>query len=194
MAKNDSPNEESMFFATPAAFRTWLKKHHATEIELWVGFYRKASARPSITWPESVDEALCVGWIDGLRKGIDEVSYKIRFTPRKRTSTWSIVNIGRVAELTRLGRMRAAGAKAFAERSEAKSGIYAYEQRKNAALEAASEKQFRANAQAWRFFQAQAPSYRKVAAWWVVSAKQEATRRKRLEKLIKDSEEGRRLQ
>ena len=131
------------FFATPAAFRAWLKKHHATEKVLWVGFHRKASGRPSITWPESVDEALCVGWIDGLRKGIDEISYMIRFTPRKRTSAWSIVNLGRVAELTRQGRMQPAGAAAFENRVEAKSGIYSYEQRRNAALDEASARRFR---------------------------------------------------
>ena len=108
------------FFATPAAFRAWLKKHHATEQVLWVGFHRKASDRPSITWPESVDEALCVGWIDGLRKGIDENSYMIRFTPRKRTSSWSVVNIGRVAELTRQGRMQPSGTAVFENRVEEK--------------------------------------------------------------------------
>ncbi len=182
------------FFKTPAAFRAWLEQHHASETELWVGFHRKATGRPSIAWPESVDEALCVGWIDGLRKTVDESSYMIRFTPRKATSSWSLVNIGRVAELTRAGRMRPPGFKAFAERVEAKSGIYAYEQRKNAALNAEAEKEFRRNAAAWAFFQAQSASYRKVAAWWVISAKQEATRRKRVARLIADSEAGKRLQ
>ncbi len=181
------------FFATPAAFRAWLKKHHATEKVLWVGFHRKASGRPSITWPESVDEALCVGWIDGLRKGIDETSYMIRFTPRKRTSAWSIVNLGRVAELTRQGRMQPAGAAAFENRIEAKSGIYSYEQRKNAALDEASVRRFRQNPQAWKFFQAQPQSYRKVAAWWVISAKREATRQKRLATLIAESAASRRI-
>ena len=189
MAKN-----EPVFFSTPAKFRAWLEKNHETKRELWVGFYRKASGRPSITWPESVDEALCVGWIDGLRKTVDESSYMIRFTPRQATSNWSVINLGRVAALTREGRMRAAGLKAFAERSEAKTGIYAYEQRKNAALDDAAEKEFRKNAKAWSFFEGQAPSYRKVAAWWVISAKQAATRQKRLARLIKDSAAGRRLQ
>lgn len=179
---------------TPADFRAWLEKHHASERELWVGFHRKATGRPSITWPASVDEALCVGWIDGLRKTVDESSYMIRFTPRKKTSNWSLVNIARVAKLTRENRMRAAGLQAFAERVEARSGIYLYEQRKHAALDAESEKVFRANALAWKFFQAQPPGYRKTAAWWVISAKQEATRAKRLARLISDSEAGRRLQ
>jgi uncharacterized protein YdeI (YjbR/CyaY-like superfamily) len=181
------------FFATPGAFRAWLKKHHTAEKELWVGFYRKASGRPSITWPESVDEALCVGWIDGLRKGIDEISYMIRFTPRKRTSTWSVVNIGRVAELTRQDRMQPAGAAAFENRIEARSGIYSYEQRRNAVLDQASAQRFHEHPKAWKFFQAQSVSYRKVAAWWVISAKQEATRHKRLAKLIAESEAGRRI-
>lgn len=203
MAKNDPPNlrvaatspaPKPIFFATPEKFRAWLTKNHASASELWVGFHRKATGRPSITWPESVDEALCVGWIDGLRKTVDESSYMIRFTPRKKTSSWSLVNIRRVAELTVTNRMQAAGTKAFAERMEAKCGIYAYEQRKHAALDAAAEKEFRENAKAWTFFEQQAPSYRKVAAWWVISAKQEATRKKRLQRLIEDSEAGRRLQ
>ncbi|MDQ6860908.1 MAG: YdeI/OmpD-associated family protein [Verrucomicrobiota bacterium] len=186
-------NEEPIFFASPAEFRAWLQKNAESATELWVGFHRKATGRPSMTWPESVDEALCVGWIDGLRKTVDESSYKIRFTPRKRTSNWSLVNMARVPELTREGRMQPAGLAAFEARIEAKSGIYLYEQRKHAALDAASEKEFRTNAKAWKFFQAQPPGYRKSAAWYVISAKQEATRRKRLQRLIEDSEAGRRL-
>ena len=182
---------DATFFASPEAFRAWLEQHHASAQELWVGFYKKDSGKPSITWPEAVDEALCFGWIDGLRKSIDDISYTIRFTPRRPRSTWSAVNISRVAELTEQGRMRPAGLEAFAQRSEEKSGIYAYEQRENAALDATGEQQFRANAQAWDFFQAQPPSYRKTAIWWVVSAKQEATRRKRLATLIDDSAHGR---
>lgn len=181
------------FFANPQEFRAWLEKNHQSERELWVGYHRKATGRPSMTWPESVDEALCFGWIDGIRKAVDESSYMIRFTPRKPTSTWSAVNIGRVAELSKEGRMRPAGLKAFEARSDAKSAIYAYEQRKAAAFDPASEKRFRANGKAWEFFQAQAPSYRKVITYWVISAKQEATRARRLEKLIAESEAGRRL-
>ena len=184
-----SPN----FFATPAEFRAWLEAHHASVKELWVGFYKKDSGKPSITWPESVDEALCFGWIDGLRKSIDDASYKIRFTPRKPRSTWSAVNINRVAELTQTGRMYPAGLKAFAERTEDKSVIYSYEQRKLAELDPAAEQQFRANQAAWEFFQTQPAGYRNTAIWWVVSAKQEATRQSRLAKLIEDSEYGRTL-
>ena len=186
-------SEGPLFFATPADFRVWLKANHAVNSGQWVGFYRKASGRPSITWPESVDEALCVGWIDGLRKSIDDESYMIRFTPRKRDSTWSEVNIRRVAELTPEKRMQPAGLKAFARRIEAKSGIYAYEQRKNAALDKSSEQKFREDAEAWRFFAAQPPGYRKLASWWVISAKREATRQHRLEKLIAESRAGRRI-
>jgi uncharacterized protein YdeI (YjbR/CyaY-like superfamily) len=184
---------ETRFFVTPEDFRKWLKVHHKYTRELWVGFYKKASSRPSITWPEAVDEALCVGWIDGLRKTIDGESYKIRFTPRKTTSNWSAVNIGRVKELTKQRRMRSAGLKAFDMRQEAKSGIYAYENRKSAILDSVAEKRFRTNQQAWDFFQSQAASYRQVAVWWVVSAKKEETRESRLKKLINSSGARRRI-
>jgi uncharacterized protein YdeI (YjbR/CyaY-like superfamily) len=176
----------AVFFETPADLRVWFEQHHATEKELWVGYYKKDTGRPSITWPESVDEALCVGWIDGIRKSIDAESYMIRFTPRKARSTWSAVNIKRVGELSAAGRMQPEGLRAFAERSDAKSAIYAYEQQ-NAALDDEAEALFRANEAAWEFFQAQPPGYRKTAIWWVVSAKQEVTRRKRLATLIDDS-------
>lgn len=182
-----------LFFPTPANFRAWLTANHATAQQLWVGFHKKDSGRPSITWPQSVDEALCVGWIDGIRKAIDSESYKIRFTPRKAISTWSAVNIGRVAELTRTGRMQQAGLEAFARRVEQKSGIYAYENRAAARLRAADEKQFRAAAVAWAFFAAQSPSYRAVASWWVTSAKRPETRDKRLASLISASSERRRI-
>lgn len=188
-----TPITEIRFFATPADFRKWLKAHHRSARVLWVGFYKKGSGRPSITWPESVDEALCVGWIDGLRKTIDAESYKIRFTPRQATSNWSAVNIRRVQELTRLGRMRPAGLKAFKLRTEEKSGIYAYENRKSAVLGAAAEKRFRSVPKAWAFFQAQPAGYRQLTTWWIVSAKKEETRQQRLEKLIGESEAGRRM-
>ncbi len=181
------------FFRSSADFRKWLRENHATTTELWVGFYRKASGRPSITWPESVDEALCYGWIDGLRKGIDAESYKIRFTPRKPKSNWSAINIGRVEELTRTGRMRPAGKKAFARRTPEHSGIYSNENRKTAVLDKRAEKQIRSSPAAWKFLQAQAPSYRQVIAWWIVSAKKEETRAKRLAKLIEHSTRGKRL-
>ena len=184
---------EIRFFATPADFRKWLKIHHENTRELWVGFYKKDSGRSSITWPESVDEALCVGWIDGVRKTIDSESYKIRFTPRRATSNWSAINIGRARELTRLGRMRPAGVKAFERRTEAKSGIYSYENLKSAMLDAASEKRFRSRRKAWEFFRNQPESYRQTRIWWVVTAKREETRRQRLEKLIAQSQAGKRI-
>ena len=180
------------FFSTPAAFRKWLRLHHTTAKELWVGFHKKHSGRPSISWPESVDEALGVGWIDGIRKRIDEESYAIRFTPRRRGSIWSAVNIRRVAALTNEKRMQPAGLAAFAARRENRSGIYAYEQRSEQLPELYAGL-LRKNKAAWKFFQAQPPSYRKVIGWWVVSAKQEATRRKRLAKLIAASARAQRL-
>jgi uncharacterized protein YdeI (YjbR/CyaY-like superfamily) len=184
---------EPTFFPTPADFRAWLDRHHATEKELLVGYYRKGSGKPSITWPESVDEALCFGWIDGIRRRIDEESYSIRFTPRKPASNWSSVNIARVAELEKEGRMRPAGLAAFERRSEARSGIYSYERRKAAKLDPEQEASFRADAAAWSFFDSQPPGYRRTAIHWVVSAKREETRRKRLLQLIEDSRSGRRL-
>ncbi len=181
------------FFATPAEFRAWLEQHHAAAQELLVGFYKKDSGRPSITWPESVDQALCFGWIDGVRRRIDDVSYTIRFTPRKATSIWSAVNIRRVQELEKLGLMQPAGRKAFQARAEEKSAIYAYEQKQDARLTGPYEKRFKANKKAWAFFQAQAPWYQRTASWWVISAKQEKTREKRLATLMEDSENGRTL-
>lgn len=151
-----------------------------------MGFYKKDSGKKSITWPQSVDEALCVGWIDGLRRSIDEVSYKIRFTPRKPRSTWSAVNIKRAGELIEQGLMQPAGLKAFAARKENRSGIYSYEQR-SPELPDQYAKKLKKNSAAWKFFQAQPPSYRKAANWWVLSAKQEETRLRRLDKLIEDS-------
>ena len=193
MADAKQISAEPIFFPTPAAFRKWLTRNHATCREQWIGFHRKASGRPSITWPESVDEALCVGWIDGLRKTIDAESYKIRFTPRKKESNWSAVNIARVQELTRQGRMQPSGLKAFALRKPEKSGIYAYENRKSAVLNKADEKRFRSNRKAWEFFQRQPPSYRQNVIWALATAKKEETRRARLEKLIAASEAGRRI-
>ena len=146
-----------------------------------------------MTWPQAVDEALCFGWIDGVRKSIDETSYANRFTPRKARSTWSAVNIRRAHELIAEGRMRPAGLRAFAARAEERSGIYSYEQRGDAQLTDAQESQFQTNQAAWDFFQTQAASYRKTAIWWVVSAKKEETRQRRLTALIEDSAAGRRI-
>ncbi len=183
---------EPKFFSTPAEWRKWLEKNHDKQKELLVGFYKKDSGQPSITWPESVDAALCFGWIDGVRRRIDDVSYCIRFTPRKTTSIWSAVNIGRVAELTAQELMHPAGVKAFGAREEKRSRVYAFEQ-KNAALDSKQEKQFRANGTAWDFFQLQPPGYRRLATWWVISAKREETKQSRLAILIDDSAQGRRI-
>lgn len=179
------------FFKTPADFRQWLKQNHARASELLVGFYKKDSGTPSMTWPQSVDEALCFGWIDGVRRSLGPISYTIRFTPRKPASTWSAVNIGRVKVLSAEGRMARPGITAFQARSEKKSVIYAYEQ-KHAELDPASLKRFRRNKTAWDFFQAQPPGYRKLVTWRIVSAKRAETRLKRLEQLIADSARGRR--
>ena len=181
------------FFATPADLCAWFAKHAATEQELLVGYYKKGTGKPSVTWPETVDEALCVGWIDGIRRSLDTDSYTIRFTPRKPTSIWSAVNIARVKALQAEGRMTAAGLAAFEKRADERSAIYAYEQRYNATLEAAEEKHFKANKTAWAWFQAAPPSYRKTALHWVVSAKRPETRQKRLLTLIEDSANGIRI-
>ena len=155
-----------------------------------MGFYKKETGRPSITWPQSVDEALCFGWIDGVRKRVDEFSYTIRFTPRKPRSRWSLINVKRAKELTQLGLMQPRGLKALAECEAGRTGTYAYEQRNIAQFEEADERQFRSNKKAWKFFQAQAPWYRRTSTYWVVSAKKRETQLKRLAKLIKCSEEG----
>ena len=167
------------FFATPAKWRAWLAANHASADELWVGFYKKESGKPSITWPESVDQALCFGWIDGLRKSIDADSYMIRFTPRKPASNWSAVNIERARQLIELGFMQPAGLERFNARDETKSRNYSFE-RAHVTFDKAQEKEFRREKSAWRFFEAQPPGYRKLATWWVVSARQEDTRAKRL--------------
>lgn len=181
------------FFPTPSDFRAWLEAHHDKLPELVVGFYKKDSGKPSITWPESVDAALCFGWIDGIRKSLNETSYTIRFTPRRSTSTWSAVNIKRVQHLKKAGLMHAAGLKAFATRSEKKSGIYSYEQRKSAKFTPGQEKLFRANKSAWEFFRSQAPWYQRVTTYWVISAKKEETKLKRLSLLIEHSQHRRTL-
>jgi len=181
------------FFPTPSDFRAWFEAHHDKFPELFVGFHKKDSGKPSITWPESVDVALCFGWIDGVRKSIDETSYMIRFTPRRPTSTWSSINIKRVRELAKMGLMHPAGLKAFAARIAKKSGIYAYEQRKETRLNAQQEKRFRTNKAAWEFFRSQAAWYQRVTTWWVISAKREETKVKRLSLLIEHSQNRRTL-
>ena len=194
IAKTKRPLEADVrFFGTPDKWRRWLEKNHARATEVWVGFHRKGSGTPSITWPEAVDEALCFGWIDGIRKSIDETRYMNRFTPRKKGSNWSNVNIARVAALMKEGRMHPAGLAAFEARIPEKSGVYSFEQRQTATLGDAFERRFRANAKAWAFFESQAPYYRRTATFWVMSAKQEATRERRLASLIADSAAGRRV-
>lgn len=183
---------DAIFFERPDEWRAWLAEHVDSATEVWVGFYKKGSGRPSITWPEAVDEALCFGWIDGVRKGMDEGRYMIRCTPRRPGSVWSAVNIARVGELMRQGRVQPAGIAAFARRAEDKSRVYSYEQQDHL-LDEVAEAQFRASPAAWEFFQGQAPSYRKAAIWWVVSAKRDQTRSTRLATLIEDSARGRRL-
>ena len=181
---------EPTFFATPADFRAWLAANHTTTDELWVGFYKKASGRPSITWPESVDEALCYGWIDGLRQRLDDERYVIRFTPRRPGSNWSEVNRRRVAALIDAGRMQPAGLAAYEARDAAGAVSYSYENRPER-LEEPYEAEFRAHADAWAYWQAQPTHYRRGTAHWVMSAKREETRRKRLATLIEDSAAGR---
>jgi uncharacterized protein YdeI (YjbR/CyaY-like superfamily) len=180
------------FFRTTADFRNWLEKNHATAAELWIGFYKKDSGEASITWPESVDQALCFGWIDGIRKQVDEISYKIRFTPRRRGSIWSATNIRRATELARQKQMRPTGLEAFAARIENKSGIYSYEQR-STELRQPYAKLLKRNKAAWNFFQTQPASYRKMVGWWIISAKKEETRIARLAKLISESAKQKRL-
>lgn len=180
------------FFSNQLKFREWLKKHHTTQTELLVGFYKVGSGRESMNWPQSVDEALCYGWIDGIRKSIDEESYTIRFTPRKPSSIWSTVNIKKMEALKKNGLMQAAGLEAFKNRKEEKSAIYSYETQP-VELDKAFEKKFKANKTAWSYFQSKAPSYKRTAIHWVMRAKQEATRLRRLETLISDSEAGRKL-
>ena len=171
------------FFKTASAFRKWLAANHDKSKELWVGFYKKSSGKPSITWPESVDEALCFGWIDGVRKSVDADSYMIRFSPRKPSSIWSAVNMRNIDRLIKEKRVAPAGMTAYAAREEFRSGIYSYEQRPVELVEPYTS-QFKRNKAAWKFFQAQPPGYRKMMNWYIVSAKLEKTRLARLEKLI----------
>jgi uncharacterized protein YdeI (YjbR/CyaY-like superfamily) len=181
------------FFATADKFAAWLEQHGAVETEFVVGYYKRGSKRPSMTWAESVDAALCFGWIDGVRKRLDEHSYQIRFTPRKPTSIWSHINIERARDLRRQGKMREAGLKAYSHRREDKSRIYSYEQRKTAALAPVDELRFRKAKAAWKFFEAQPPGYRQLVTWRIVSAKRAETRERRLADLIQASQERRRL-
>jgi uncharacterized protein YdeI (YjbR/CyaY-like superfamily) len=185
---------EVVHFPSAAAFRAWLAAHHDSAAELWVGFHRKGTGRVGLTYLEAVEEALCFGWIDGIRKKIDDESYTNRFTPRRARSTWSVVNIRLVARLKRAGRMTPAGLRAFAARSAGRSGVYSFEQkRKTAHLGAAEMRLLRANAKAWRYFESQPPWYQRTASWWVISAKREETRAKRLKVLVDCCARGERI-
>lgn len=180
------------FFETPERFREWLEKNHDKEDVLLVGFYKRESGRPSMTWSESVDAALAFGWIDGVRKRVDDIRYTIRFTRRRPRSIWSAINIAKAKELIERGRMHPAGMKAFEKRDEKRSAIYSYE-RAMPAFAPADEKRFRANKDAWKYFSEQPPGYRKLATYWVVSAKKDETRARRLDKLIDISAQKKRL-
>ncbi len=177
------------FFRSTAAFRSWLTKHHASSRELLVGFHKVGSGKRSVTYPEALDEALCFGWIDGMRTSLGADSYTIRFTPRRRDSIWSAVNLRHVARLTADGRMRAAGLEVFRERDRAKAKRYSFENRPRP-FDAAATRRFKANARGWAWFTAQADSYRRTAQWWVMSAKKPETRQRRLAALIQSSARG----
>jgi uncharacterized protein YdeI (YjbR/CyaY-like superfamily) len=189
---NTQSKMTATFFATATVFRNWLKKHHQKQTELLVGFYKVDSGKASISWSQSVDQALCFGWIDGIRKSIDKESYSIRFTPRKPASIWSVINIKKVEELTKAGLMTPEGQKAFELRTANRSGIYSHE-KTTAKLTLHYEKQFKINKLAWQFFNTQAASYKKVMTHWIMTAKQEKTRLSRLEKTIEISAQQKRM-
>ncbi len=180
------------FFANQLEFRAWLNQNYQTETELIVGFYKVNSAKPSMTWSESVDQALCFGWIDSVRRTVDNESYSIRFTPRKKTSIWSAINIEKVEKLTKAGLMTAEGLQAFSLLNKNKAEIYSYEN-DAVSLDSSFETQFKENVIAWDFFVKQAPSYKKVIIHWIMNAKREETQISRLEKTIKACEQQKRM-
>lgn len=184
-----SPTDVAVF-ATAEEFRDWLEKHHDTATEIWVGYYKKGVPKTSVTYKEAVNEALCFGWIDGIGYRVDDELHTNRFTPRNRRSSWSAVNVQRVAELRAEGRMHPAGIAAFEARTTDNTGIYSYENRP-AELPGEYAARLRADERAWAWWQSQTPGYRRTAAWWVVSAKQETTRERRFEQLIADCGAGR---
>jgi uncharacterized protein YdeI (YjbR/CyaY-like superfamily) len=187
------PPEDPIYFTSAGELRDWFAANHETATELWLGSYKKATGKPTVTWSEAVDEALCVGWIDSVRYSLDPERSAQRFTPRRKGSNWSAVNIAKVKALTEEGRMKPAGLAAIEARTEERSAIYSYEQRDLAVLEADEDAAFRANEMAWVRFQALPPSYRRTAIYWVVTAKKPETRVRRLATLIEDSAAGRRL-
>jgi uncharacterized protein YdeI (YjbR/CyaY-like superfamily) len=180
-----------VYFASPAEWRAWLEANHNTATEVYVGFCKKGTGKPSLTWSEAVDEAICFGWIDGVRRSVDAERYTNRFTPRKPTSNWSAVNIAKVQALEAAGKMTAAGRAAVERRREDGAAVYSYEQRYEARFEPAGERRFRANRRAWAYWEGQTPSYRASATYWVMSAKKPETRQRRLDQLIADSVVGR---
>lgn len=182
---------EPRFFETGAAFYAWLEEHHASATELVVGFHKRGTGEPSLTWPESVDAALCFGWIDGVRRGLDEGTYTIRFTPRRPGSIWSAINVAKMAALEADGRMRDAGRAAFARRQASKTGVYSFERREAAVLSEGEERALRKNAKASAWLDAQAPWYRRAATHWVISPKRPETRASRFAQLLEASAAGR---
>jgi len=180
------------YFKSTAEFRAWLEANHTSATELWLGFYKQDSGKVGITYPEALDEALCFGWIDGVRKRVDELRFTQRFTPRKPKSVWSLINVSHVKRLTRAGRIRPAGLKAFAARSAAKTGVHSFENRPSE-LSSELASVFKSDKAAWELFQQQPPGYRRLASFFVMSAKQEQTRQRRLAQLMTDSKQGRRL-
>ena len=185
-------SDDPVFFVTPDEFRAWLRAHYDSAGEVWVGIHKKATGRPTVTWPEAVEQALCFGWIDGLRRSVDEASYEVRFTPRREGSSWSVRNVHTAEELARRGLMTPAGLRAFEER-DARQTERGSRVRDEAQLPIPFEKRFRESPRAWEFYEAQSPYYRKTTTAWVMSAKREATQRRRLETLIADSAAGRRI-
>jgi uncharacterized protein YdeI (YjbR/CyaY-like superfamily) len=192
MTRVGTPSITPRHFTSAADFRAWLEAHGTSARELWVGFYKKASGKGGLTYKEAVDEALCCGWIDGIKKRVDDASYMHRFTPRTASSIWSAVNLKRMSELLDGGRVADAGREAYERRDPKRTQQYSFEHRP-AAFDAALERRFTANKRAWTFFRAQPPGYRKVLTFWVMSAKKAETRLRRLDALIKDSAEGKRI-
>jgi uncharacterized protein YdeI (YjbR/CyaY-like superfamily) len=182
---------DPIYFASPEEFRAWLEQHHESDTEVWLGMWKRATGKPSCSWAEAVDEALCFGWIDGLVRRVDDERHMQRFTPRKPTSNWSAINVANVERLRAEGRMRPAGEAAFARRRDDRTAVYSHEQRKSPQLAPDEQVQLEADADAWAFFSARPPSYRRPAIWWVISAKRPETRARRLATLIADSAAGR---
>ena len=185
-------SNKPIFFKSQSDFRKWLEKNHDKEKELLLGYYKISSGKPSLTWSQSVDEAICFGWIDGIRRSIDSESYMIRFTPRKTTGNWSAVNLKKVEELTKLGLMTPSGIQIFKKRKLANTKQYSYEN-SGYSLNEKFLRRLKANKKAWAFFSTQAPSYQKVTTKWILTAKREETQLSRLQTLITDSEAGRRI-